>query len=66
MASLEAISWDDVRFVSINELTVRVLLNDQSVEFNFASREEMEDALCRWFVPSAEGRISHSPSWKGS
>ncbi len=56
--SLQAVSWEEVRFVSIEELKVRVLLKSQTLEFDYLSRDEMEEALRGWFAPHRKSEKS--------
>lgn len=49
MLSLQTIAWPEVRFVSIDQNTVRVVIGEKVHFFTYASREEMERELQSWF-----------------
>jgi hypothetical protein len=51
MLTLQAICWDEVRFVTIEQSSVRVVVNDDVFEFRYPTREAMELELQQWFAP---------------
>jgi hypothetical protein len=63
MLSLQAIAWHEVRFVSIEDTNVRVVIGEKVHSFNFGSRAEMEEELHKWF--SRDGTAGPKFSSKG-